>query len=45
MPTITIYKDGEKVREHVAAEGGLKAVGAVRIDCCGLLIGPDEIEP
>ncbi|KAK9788297.1 hypothetical protein WJX73_004704 [Symbiochloris irregularis] len=30
MPTITIYKDGQKVREHIAAEGGLKAVTAIR---------------
>lgn len=31
MPTITIYKDGQKVREHIAAEGGLKAIAAVRL--------------
>lgn len=30
MPTITIYKDGQKVREHIAAEGGLKAIAAIR---------------
>ena len=32
MPTIVVYKDGEKVAEHIAAEGGPDAVDKVR-DC------------
>ena len=30
MPTIVVYKDGEKVAEHIAAEGGPDAVDKVR---------------
>lgn len=47
MPTITIYKDGQKVREHVAAEGGLKAVSAVStcfflLSACCMIYKLDE---
>ena len=35
---LQIFKHGEKVREHIAAEGGTKAVTNVRALLSGLLL-------
>ena len=33
MPTIQLYKGGEKVAEHIAAEGAIDALEKVRSGC------------
>ncbi len=35
MPTIQLYKGGEKVAEHIAAEGAIDALEKVRSSCVG----------